>query len=39
MTQAPSPSQLIPNWIVAPLVFAAIPLAFDWKRTAAAQNA
>jgi hypothetical protein len=38
-TQAPPPSVLIPNWIIAPLVFAAIPFAFDWKRTVAAQNA
>jgi hypothetical protein len=38
-TRAPSPSQLIPNWIIAPLVFAAIPYAFDRKRAAAAQNA
>jgi len=37
-THAQSPSQLIPNWIIAPLVFAAIPYAFDRKRTAAAQN-
>jgi hypothetical protein len=39
MTQPPSPSQLIPNWIVAPLVFGAIPYIFDRKRVAAAQNA
>jgi hypothetical protein len=31
----PTPSQLIPNWIVAPLVFAAIPYALDRKRVAA----
>jgi hypothetical protein len=39
ITRPPSPSQLIPNWIIAPLVFAAIPFAFDRKRTATAQNA
>jgi len=39
MTRAPSPSQLIPNWIVAPLVFGAIPYFFDRTRVAAAQNA
>jgi len=38
-TQAPSPSQLVPTWIIAPLVFSLIPFAIDWKRTAAAQNA
>jgi membrane-bound metal-dependent hydrolase YbcI (DUF457 family) len=38
-TQAPSPSQLVPTWIIAPLVFSVIPFAIDWKRTAAAQNA
>jgi hypothetical protein len=39
ITRAPAPSQLIPNWIIAPLVFAAIPYALDQKRAAAAQNA
>ena len=39
VTQAPSPSQLIPNWILAPLVFGAIPYFFDRKRIAAAPNA
>jgi hypothetical protein len=37
--QAPSPSQLVPTWIIAPLVFSAIPFALDWKRARAAQNA
>ena len=36
VTQAPSPAQLIPNWIVAPLVFGAIPFFFDRKRSALA---
>lgn len=36
--QAPSPSQLVPTWIVAPVVFSAIPFIFDWKRARAAQN-
>jgi hypothetical protein len=31
----PEPSKLIPGWILAPLVFAAIPYAFDRKRAAA----
>lgn len=39
VTQPPKPSQLTPNWIVAPLVFAAIPYIFDRKRAAAAQSA
>jgi hypothetical protein len=30
------PAQLMPGWIVAALVFAAIPFAFDRKRVAAA---
>jgi hypothetical protein len=34
----PVPAQLIPGWIVAPLVFAAIPFAFDRKRVAAASR-
>lgn len=34
----PVPAQLIPSWIVAPLVFAAIPFAFDRKRVAAASG-
>jgi membrane-bound metal-dependent hydrolase YbcI (DUF457 family) len=38
-TQAPSPSQLVPTWIIAPLVFSLIPFAIDWKRTSVAQNA
>lgn len=39
ITRPPIPAQLIPNWIVAPLVFAAIPYLLDRKRVAAAQNA
>ena len=39
VTQAPSPSQLIPNWIVAPLLFGAIPYFFDRTRVAASQTA
>jgi hypothetical protein len=31
----PVPSQLVPSWIIAPLVFSAIPYALDRKRTAA----
>jgi hypothetical protein len=31
----PTPSQLIPSWIVAPLVFSAIPYAFDRRRVSA----
>ena len=31
----PTPSQLVPSWIIAPLVFAAIPYALDRKRIAA----
>lgn len=38
-TQAPSPSQLVPTWIFAPLVFSAIPFTFDRKRAKAAQTA
>lgn len=37
-TQPPNRSQLVPTWIIAPLVFAAIPYAFDRKRAAAARN-
>lgn len=36
--RAPSPSQLVPTWLIAPLVFSVIPFAIDWKRTSAAQN-
>lgn len=39
LTQPPSPSQLIPNWIVAPVIFAAVPYFFDRKRVAAAEGA
>jgi hypothetical protein len=38
LTRPPSDSELIPNWIVAPLVFSAIPFVFDRKRVSAAQN-
>lgn len=38
-TQAPSPSQLVPTWIFAPLVFFAVPFIFDRKRAKAAQTA
>jgi hypothetical protein len=38
-TRPPQPAQLIPNWIVAPVVFAAIPYFFDRKRVAAARKA
>jgi hypothetical protein len=31
----PTPAQLIPSWIIAPLVFAAIPWGFDRRRLAA----
>jgi hypothetical protein len=31
----PKPSQLVPGWIIAPLVFSAIPFALDRKRVAA----
>jgi hypothetical protein len=39
VTQAPSPSQLVRNWSLAPLVFGAIPYFFDRKRVAAAPDA
>jgi hypothetical protein len=35
MTRPPTMAQLVPNWIVAPVVFAAIPFALDRKRTRA----
>jgi hypothetical protein len=38
-TQAPNPSQLVPTWIIAPLLFSAIPFAFDWKRAQSANKA
>jgi hypothetical protein len=37
-TTPPTPGQLVPTWIVAPLVFSAIPWAFDRKRVAAASG-
>lgn len=33
-TTAPTQAQLVPTWIVAPIVFSAIPYAFDRKRMA-----
>ena len=38
-TQPPLPSQLVPTWIIAPLVFSAVPFALDLKRTRAALKA
>jgi len=38
-TQPPLPSQLVPTWIIAPLVFSAVPFAFDFKRARVAQRA
>jgi hypothetical protein len=35
ITTPPQPAQLIPTWIVAPVVFAAIPYVLDRKRAAA----
>jgi hypothetical protein len=34
-TEAPTNSQLVWSWIMAPIVFSAIPYAFDRKRVAA----
>jgi hypothetical protein len=36
-TRAPTHSQLVWSWIMAPFVFSAIPYAFDRKRVAAAE--
>lgn len=36
-TTAPTNSQLLWSWIMAPIVFSAIPYAFDRKRLAAAE--
>jgi hypothetical protein len=36
ITKAPQPSQLIPNWIIAPLVFGALAYVLDRKRARAA---
>lgn len=33
-TTPPTASQLVPTWIIAPIVFSAIPYAFDRKRIA-----
>jgi len=33
-TTAPTQSQLVPTWIIAPIVFSAIPYALDRKRIA-----
>lgn len=35
-TTAPTRAQLVPTWIIAPVVFSAIPFAFDRKRIAVA---
>jgi hypothetical protein len=35
VTTPPQPEQLIPNWIVAPVLFGAIVYAFDRKGVAA----
>jgi hypothetical protein len=35
LVKPPTPSQLVPGWIIAPLVFAAIPYALDRRRVAA----
>jgi len=35
-TTAPTQAQLVPTWIIAPVVFSAIPFAFDRKRIAVA---
>lgn len=32
---APTPSQLVPTWIIAPIVFSAIPYGLDRRRIAA----
>jgi hypothetical protein len=34
-TTAPTNSQLVSTWIIAPIVFSAIPYALDWNRVAA----
>ena len=34
MTEAPAPSQLAPTWLLAPVVFSAIPYVLDRKRVA-----
>lgn len=39
MTKAPIPSQLIPSWIAAPLLFSVIVYAMDRKRVRQAQVA
>jgi len=38
-TQPPTPSQLIPDWIVAPILFSGIVYALDRKRAGQAQSA
>ncbi len=37
-TTAPTPSQLVPTWIIAPIVFSAIPYALDRKRIAVVEK-
>jgi hypothetical protein len=38
MKQPPSSSQLVASWIIAPLVFAAVPFVLDRERVRTAQN-
>ena len=37
-TTAPTQSQLVPTWIIAPIVFSAIPYALDRKRIAVVEK-
>lgn len=37
-TTAPTSSQLVPTWIIAPIVFSAIPYALDRKRIAVVEK-
>lgn len=37
-TEPPTVAQLIPSWIIAPVVLSAIPFLLDWKRAKAAAN-
>src|SRR6266436_2702442 len=39
ITKPPEPAQLIPNWIIAPLVLGVLACALDWKRVALAKAA
>lgn len=38
-TEPPTVAQLIPSWIIAPVVLSAIPCLLDWKRAKAARSA